>query len=84
MQKTTYPFYVGAEIVATKAIIEENFPEKGTTHTHAIEGDTGTVVYIYDDDSMMGYPTVRFHKSGTATVVGDGEIGIDLSYHSVS
>ena len=80
MQKTAYPYYVGAEIVATEAIIEENFPEKGTTHTHAIEGDTGTVVYIYDDES----PTVRFHKSGTATVVGEGEIGIDLSYHSVS
>lgn len=44
------------------------FPEPA--YIHAIEGDTGTVVHINID----GYPTVRFHRTGTATLVHPDEV----------
>lgn len=39
---------------------------------HAEPGDMGTVEYVDDD----GCPTIRFDKTGTATIVGDYEIEV--------
>jgi hypothetical protein len=73
----TFPYFVGAQVIATQSIVEENFPEKGTVHTHASRGDTGTVVFIEHGEGpgiCTGMPTVRFHDSGTATLAFEHEI----------
>ncbi len=44
------------------------FPEPA--YIHATIGDHGTVVDITED----GYPTVRFHRTGTATLVHPSEV----------
>ena len=72
-----WPYSVGAKIVATQSIVEENFPQKGTTHTHASPGDIGTIIFIERGEGpgiCTGVPTARFHKSGSATIVFEHEV----------
>jgi hypothetical protein len=42
-------------------------------YIHALAGDEGTVVYV-DVDGEVDVPTVRFDRTGTATIVSDSEI----------
>lgn len=44
------------------------FPD--AAYIHAVEGDRGTVVHVNVD----GYPTVRFERTGTATIVHPDEV----------
>ena len=72
-----WPHHVGAKVVATQSIVEENFPEAGTTHTHASPGDIGTITFIERGEGpgiCTGAPTVRFHKSGSASTVFEHEV----------
>lgn len=72
-----WPHHVGAKVVATQSIVEENFPQKGTTHTHASPGDIGTIVFIERGEGpgiCTGVPTARFHKSGSATLVFEHQV----------
>lgn len=58
----------GARVVAAQRVIESNF--MGLREwIHAVPGDTGTVVHIDEE----GFPTVRWHRTGTATTVNVGE-----------
>lgn len=41
-------------------------------YVYAKPGDDGTIEYVDSD----GVPTVRFDRTGTATIVGDHEIAI--------
>lgn len=47
---------------------DAEFPDPA--YIHAVEGDRGTVVHINCD----GYPTVRFERTGTATIVHPDEV----------
>lgn len=61
---------VGDLVITTNAQEEGDFMEKGQVWIHAEKGDTGIVEYV----SYDGYPTVRFKKSGTATLVAVYEL----------
>ncbi len=66
---------VGTKVKAAKQITESGiegdpaalFP--AGAYIHAEAGDEGTVVYVED-----GNPTVRFDRTGTATLVFNSEI----------
>jgi hypothetical protein len=58
----------GQVVKATQKIEFDDFGKKN--HLHASFGDEGVVEYVDDDDM----PTVRFKKSGTATIVDNDEI----------
>jgi hypothetical protein len=60
---------VGDRVRAITQIAESDFNDAGTW-VHANIGDLGHVVHI----SEAGFPTVRFDKTGTATVVAPSEI----------
>lgn len=72
-------FVVGQKVRALKEVTEggeghdgdpaAKFPE--ANYIHAREGELGEIEGIDDD-----YPTVRFEPSGTATLVGSGEIEV--------
>lgn len=62
-------YNVNQKVIASVDITEENFAGN-SLHTHAYKGDAGVVEYVDSD----GCPTVRFSKSGTATIVGDQEV----------
>ena len=52
---------------------EAVFPDPD--YIHARVGELGTVVHVeYDKDERV--PTVRFDRTGTATIVGRDEIGV--------
>lgn len=66
---------VGQRVVANRTITEGSTPPSPTAkfphggYVHAVEGDVGYVEGIDDDCA-----TVRFERTGTATVVGDHEV----------
>ena len=60
---------VGRRVRAEITIIEETV---GADHVHATRGDMGTVVYIDE----RGDATVRFDRTGSATVVAPREVVI--------
>lgn len=73
-----YPFEPGLRVRALRQITEDGtvpgdptaeFP-KGR-YIHAEEGDVGTVEGV-DDNT----PTVRFDRTGTATIVGEDEVAL--------
>lgn len=61
---------VGDLVITTNDQEEGDFMEKGQVWIHAKKGDIGIVEYV----SYDGYPTVRFKKSGTATLVAVYEL----------
>jgi hypothetical protein len=70
---------VGDEVIATKVITEGGIgypPNPYATGlgdpgwVHARHGDAGVVVHVNEN----GEPTVRFHKTGTATIVCADEV----------
>ena len=63
----------GALVVACVVISEPNFSAPNTIHVHAEPDDLGVVVYR---DNVTGFPTVRFVRSGTATVVAREEVWV--------
>ena len=63
---------VGDLVIAKNEQEETGFYDKGENWIHAEKGDMGIVEYISHD----GYPTVRFKKSGTATLLSINEIVI--------
>ncbi len=65
------PVRPGTIVIATTDIIEDGFMFPNEEWGHATEGDVGIVVFW---DANTKYPTVRFIKSGTATVVDSSEI----------
>lgn len=77
----SYPYEVGARVCAQMDITEggdssspdpaAEFPQKN--YVHAREGDLGTVEHISEDD----VPTVRFERTGTATIVMEEEIALE-------
>ena len=69
----TDPLYAGQLVTATQEILEDGFMFPGEEWGHASKGDVEIVVYW---DAVTKYPTVRFIKSGTATVVSPTEISL--------
>lgn len=69
----TDPLYAGTIVTATQEIVEDGFMFPGEEWGHASKGDVGIVVFW---DKQTRYPTVRFIKSGTATVVSPTEISL--------
>ena len=63
-------YKIGDRVKATTRIDEMHFVNPNKDWSHAWSGDLGTIEYI----DQEGYPTVRFDKTGTATVVGLSEI----------
>ena len=57
-------FKIGDHVRATTEITEENFNGQ-SLWIHANEKDTGEVIHV----DQKGYPTVRFSRTKTATVV---------------
>jgi hypothetical protein len=68
----------GQKVTATRQITEAGGDTVGNEHAkvfapdyiHANKGESGTIEHIDGD----GMPTVRFDRTGTATVVGSDEI----------
>lgn len=54
---------IGSRVVAVQQIAEPGFG------VHAETGDAGEVVHVED-----GIPTVRFERTGTATIVDPSEV----------
>ena len=67
------PIESGALVVASVVISEPNFSGPNIIHVHAEPDDIGVVVYW---DGGTGYPTVRFVRSGTATIVKRDEVWV--------
>tara|TARA_B100000686_G_C16722025_1_gene935531 strand:+ start:1185 stop:1532 length:348 start_codon:yes stop_codon:yes gene_type:complete len=68
-----WPYFVGAKVVATQKIVEADI-NGAQRWTHAEFGDIGTIVFIERGEGKWvptGCPTVRFHKTGTATTIFD-------------
>lgn len=70
-------FEIGGSVTAITTITESGIlpgdPEAkmpAANYIHALPGDTGKVVHVDEE----GYPTVKFDKTGTATVVSAGEL----------
>jgi hypothetical protein len=72
----TYPFEKGQRLMATAQVTENGrlpgdpnaqFPQGA--YIHAEPGDVGVVEGVDD-----GIPTVRFDRTGTATIVGEEEV----------
>jgi len=67
---------VGDKVTANKIITEgggdvdlnATFPMK--SYVHALPGDVGEVIHLQEE----GLPTVRFERTGTATIVGLDEV----------
>ena len=79
-----YPFERGTCVRALKTITEggdnsppdlsADYPEPG--YIHALKGEIGYVVSvdpIYNEKHKF-IPTVRFKRTGTATIVGEDEV----------
>jgi hypothetical protein len=71
-----YPYEVGLKVRALRQITEDGTVPGDPTaefprgrYIHAEEGDVGTVEGV-DDNT----PTVRFERTGTATIVGEDEV----------
>lgn len=62
------PWKLGERVKAKGRITDTGIPDD--EWVHAEEGDTGTIEYVDE----AGYPTVRFDRLGSATVVGHHEI----------
>jgi hypothetical protein len=62
-------FAVGDKVKAVKQIRENNFNGQ-ETWTHAEPGDTGEIIHRNE----WFLPTVRFDRTGTATIVTPTEI----------
>jgi len=76
-----YPFCERTIVKATKVITEGGGdtdpdpklgPIEGPGYIHALEDDIGVVVG--NDATLGNVPTVRFYRTGTATIVGEDEI----------
>lgn len=76
-----YPFCERVIVEATRVITEGGDdtepdlnlgPIEGPGYVHALKGDIGVV--IHNDVTQDNIPTVRFYRTGTATIVGDDEI----------
>ena len=52
-------------VIATNEISEIGFKDPDKKWVHAHNGDFGFVTYV----NPGGYPTIRFYKSGTATIL---------------
>ena len=91
IKTSKYPYSVGTVVCATKTITEAgellgdseatfwrdpDDHSKGTNgnYIHAVVGDIGKVEHI--DDPKHPTPTVRFARTGTATIVGPDEISL--------
>lgn len=68
---------VGDKVVAEQTITEAGGHPGDTSakfpsprYIHATEGDIGVVEHVNEE----GLPTVRFERTGTATIVGWGEV----------
>lgn len=82
MKPTLTPFHVGQRVRATRTVTESGEPVPpgpmptfagpgyAPHHVHARPGDLGTVETVDAD----GHPTVRFDRTGSATIVGDAEV----------
>lgn len=81
-----FPYNVGNNVIAKIRITEAGgdylgdkeaeFPDP--QYIHAEPGDIGIIEYIDSDHE----PTVRFKRTGTATVVGSHEIELDATIYS--
>lgn len=74
-----YPYFEGARVVALCTVTDSGYapgdPEAPENDTVAAEeGDTGTIELI--DAGNHCLPTVRFHKTGHATIVTEDEIAL--------
>lgn len=70
--RTSIPLKLGDRVVATTAISEKKFRTLVKDHIHCLMGDIGKVIELYTEINNIKhyeYPTVRFERSGTATVV---------------
>jgi hypothetical protein len=84
-----YPFCERTIVRALKVITEGGEdtkpdpglkPIEGPGYIHAWENDLGVVVGV--DSGIGNIPTVRFYRTGTATIVGDDEVafvGVEMS-----
>jgi hypothetical protein len=70
-------YEVGQNVIAVKVITEDGASEGSQeaefpdgNYIHAVGGDRGEVLHLNDDN----FPTVRFARTGTATLVGLDEI----------
>ena len=78
-QKTQYR--VGMRVRARRTITENGEPPGDPSAKvlepqwiHAQETEEGTVIYV--DERQDGLPTIRFDRTGTATIVGRDEITV--------
>lgn len=77
--RSTKHFTLGMRVIAHATIIEEDADENPAADrceagwVHAREGSRGTVEYVDE----LGYPTVRFDNTGTATLCFDHEVSED-------
>jgi len=76
--KSEYPYAVGTRVVALCQIVEDG-SSPGNPESRPLEGDfihaePGEEGVVEDVDSERGIPSVRFNRTGTATIVSDSEI----------